>query len=171
VRDHVVIIGLMASGKTTVGAALAEALGRAHRDSDADIERMTGRTARRIADDEGIDRLHAMELDLLLDALADPEPNVVSAAASVIDEPRGVAALRDPGIEVVWLRASPRVLRTRIDADDHRPSPESLEAQARRRAPVFAELADQTIEIEDRSPDDIVARIRADAADRPISPR
>jgi shikimate kinase len=170
VRDHIVIVGLMASGKTTVGAALAGTLGRPHRDSDAEIERLTGRTARQIADDEGIDRLHEIELQLLFEALADPTPNVVSAAASVVDDPLGVAALRTPDVEVIWLRARPDVLLTRTDPDDHRPSPEALETQAQRRDPVFADVADQIVDIEGRTADQIVAELAAPVRDRRDSP-
>jgi shikimate kinase len=161
VQDHIVIVGLMASGKTTVGAALATALGRPHRDSDADIERTTGRTARQIAADDGIEHLHDLELQHLVDATREASPNVVSAAASVIDAPGGVAALDAPGTEVVWLRAAPEMLKSRIDSDDHRPSPEPLELQADRRTPAFQAVADRVIDIDGRTPEAIVAEIMA----------
>ena len=46
---HVVLVGLMGSGKTTVGEALAAALGVPRHDSDADIERDTGLRGRDLA--------------------------------------------------------------------------------------------------------------------------
>ncbi len=45
---HVVLVGLMGSGKTTVGRLLAARLGRPLVDSDAVIEGTTGRTVREI---------------------------------------------------------------------------------------------------------------------------
>jgi shikimate kinase len=161
---HIVIVGLMGSGKTTVGARLAAALGWRHRDSDADLEAATGRTARALAEADGIDRLHAMELQHLLDALAEPEPSVISAAASIIDEPRGRDALTDPTIEVVWLRIDPvTAARRAAPGDDHRPAPEPLEDQARRRDPLFAGVADVPVDVAgpDASggPDAVVQRI------------
>ena len=44
---------MMGTGKTTVGRALAERLGRPFRDSDAEIEARTGRTVAQIFADEG----------------------------------------------------------------------------------------------------------------------
>ena len=69
---HIVLVGLMGSGKSTVAAALAAALGVPLRDSDADIERDTGLTGRDIAARDGIDALHALEARHLLDALGRP---------------------------------------------------------------------------------------------------
>jgi shikimate kinase len=157
---HVVIVGLMGSGKTTVGAALAAALGRPHRDSDADLLAATGRTARELADDVGIVALHDLELRHLLDALGEPDPVVISAAASTIDEPAGRAALDDPGITVVWLRVDPAAAAARQAADDHRPLPEALEVQARRRDPLFTALADVVVDAR-RPIDEIVAAVLA----------
>ena len=149
----------MGSGKTTVGAALARALDRPHRDSDRDIEAAAGRTAREIAAGDGIDHLHALELDHLLDALGEPDPTVISAAASVIDTPSARTALTDPGVDVVWLRGDPASLAMRAARDDHRPSPESLEIQAARRDPLFAEVADRTVDVVGLAPDEIVATL------------
>ena len=84
---HIVLVGLMGSGKTTVGAALAAALGVPLRDSDADIERDTGLTGRDIAARDGIDALHALEARQLLDALDEPGTTVITAAASTLDDP------------------------------------------------------------------------------------
>ena len=39
---HVVLVGLMGAGKTTVGVPLARALGRPYRDNDSELERRTG---------------------------------------------------------------------------------------------------------------------------------
>jgi shikimate kinase len=165
---HIVLVGLMGSGKTTVGARLAAALGWRHRDSDADLRDATGRTARELAEDDGIDRLHEMELQHLLGALGEAEPSVISAAASVIDEPRARAALDDPTIQVVWLRIDPATAARRAAparGGDHRPAPEPLEDQARRRDPLFAELADVPIDVMSPEaaggPDAVVERIIA----------
>jgi shikimate kinase len=153
---HVVLVGLMGSGKTTVGAALATRLGWGHRDSDDEIARAQGMSAREIAARDGIDHLHALELALLLDALVDPRPSVISAAASVIDEPAARAALADPDLEVVWLTADPRVLAKRAAGAAHRPSPEPMDTQAARRDPLYAAVADRTVDVAHRSVDQVV---------------
>ena len=76
-----------------IGRALAEGLGRPFRDSDADLLARTGRSARDLAAADGVEALHAIELQHLIDALADPTPAVIGAAASVIDTPVGRTAL------------------------------------------------------------------------------
>ena len=143
---HVVVVGLMGSGKTTLGKAVATALGWPHRDSDAELEAAHGRTARALGDDIGIERLHELELRLLLEALAAPEPSVISAAASTIDEPEGRAALAAPDVFVAWLRIDPETAARRARPGDHRPKPEDLAVQAARRDPLFAAVADVVLD-------------------------
>ncbi len=140
---HVVLVGLMGSGKTTVGERLAARLGMPFVDSDAQLERATGRTGRAIAGEDGVPALQAIEAGLLLDALAVPGPDVVAAAASVVDESRCRRALREPGIAVIRLRARPATLAARHAHGAHRrplgPDPvAAFAAQSRARAARFA---------------------------------
>jgi shikimate kinase len=150
---HVVVVGLMGAGKSAVGRRLARRLGWTWRDSDADIEADTGLTVRELRDREGVDAMHAREARQLLDALAGPGPSVISAAASAVDVPECRAALRAPGVAVVWLRAAPAVLARRFRSRDaHRPeygdSRETfLAEQAARRDPLFASLDPIVIDI------------------------
>src|SRR5262245_14598374 len=99
---HIVITGLMGAGKTTTGKALAERLGRDWRDSDVDIEHATGRTVRQLRDSEGVDAMHARESAQLQDAISDSRPNVVSAAASVVDDAAARQAMSAPDVALVW---------------------------------------------------------------------
>jgi shikimate kinase len=120
---HVVLVGLMASGKTTVGEPLAARLGRPFVDNDVVLQARTGRTARQIADAEGADALHRHEAEALVEALAGPVPAVVAAAAAAPLDATAAAALRSH--DVIYLRATPAVLAARLAhapvTDDHRP--------------------------------------------------
>ena len=156
---HVVVLGLMGSGKTTVGARLARALGWPHRDSDIDLQAATGSSARELAARDGIDALHALELRHLLDALAAPEPSVISAAASTIDAPAGRAALADPSLHVVFLRVDPEIAAQRVAKGDHRPSPEDIRVQADRRDPRFRAVAAQEVDTAATRPGAIVRSV------------
>jgi shikimate kinase len=167
--DHIVVVGLMGAGKSTVGSRLAERLGRVWRDSDRDIQAATGMTVRELFDRDGVDAMHARESAQLLEDLAAPEPSVISAAASVIDDVGCREALVAPGVRIVWLRASPAILAGRFASDAHRPvfggSPEAfLVDQAERRTPWFDELVRHgahAIDVDDRTVDEVVERALA----------
>ncbi len=159
---HIVLVGLMAAGKTTVGRGLANALGWPFSDSDAWIERERGKTVKALADEIGVDEMHELEAAHLLHALAEPGPSVIAAAASTIDNPACREALADPGVTVIWLRGDPAALARRFDVQRHRPrfglSPDRLLAeQAAEREPLFRALDPIVVETDDRKPADAVA--------------
>jgi shikimate kinase len=159
---HIVIVGLMGAGKTTVGRDLAARLGWAWRDSDLDIGAATGRTVRELRDEEGVEVMHAREAAQLMDALAARERSVVSAAASVVDVAACRAVLVAPEVAVIWLRAAPAVLAARFPAEGHRPaygdSPTVfLAEQAARREPFLAALGGIVIDVDMLTPDEVVA--------------
>lgn len=161
---HVVVLGLMGSGKTVVGRRLAARLGWPWRDSDREIEAATGLTVRELRERDGVDAMHALEARHLLDALAAPGRSVISAAASSIEVPECRAAMTAPGVAVVWLRALPETLARRFSARDrHRPeyaaSPEAfLAEQAKRRNPLFASLDPIVVDVDRIRPNEAVAR-------------
>ena len=147
---------MMGVGKSTVAALLAARLGRPHRDSDRDIESLTGRTGRQIAADDGVDELHRLEEEVLLEALGSTQPSVVSAAGWVIESPRCRAAIQREAVSV-WLRLSADDLRTRMNEGVHRRdlSADELAQLFIRREPLLQELADLVVDAR-RAPHDIV---------------
>ncbi len=171
---HVVLVGLMGAGKSSVGRILANRLGWTMRDSDTDLERAQGRTVRAIAEADGAAALHVLEARHLLVALAEPGPTVVAAAASVVDDDACRAALGDAGVVVTWLRSDPATLATRFERADHRPAygrdPAGLLArQAAKRYPLMADLAEIVVDVEDGTPGELAERILADLADRIVT--
>ena len=162
---HCVIVGLMGVGKSTVGVALATRLGWVFRDSDADIRAATGLTVKELRDRDGVEAMHALEADQLLDALGTPEPSVIAAAASVADVPACLQALGAGDVFVVWLQAEPPLLAERFPStDDHRPAyGDSAEAflarQLAARGPALASVADLVLDVDGRTPDDVADRV------------
>ena len=161
---HIVLLGLMGSGKTTVGRLLARRVGRPFVDSDAQLAATDGRTARRIEAEDGAAALDRAEADALLAALRDPTPSVIAAAAGVVEDRRALDVLHAPAVSAVWLRGDPAVLARRAAAGAYRPwgpgGPEAtLREQAARRGPLYASLAGVVVDITETSPEDAVDRI------------
>ena len=144
VTEPIVVVGLMGSGKTTVGRLVARALAWDAVDGDAVLEASTGCTAAELAARDGITALHALEAEVLLQSLSGATAIVVMPAASTVDDVQCRQALER--VFVVWLDASPEVLAGRVEGDDHRPLDHDVVAQLREqraeRAPGFAALAD-----------------------------
>ncbi|HKX71948.1 MAG TPA: shikimate kinase [Acidimicrobiales bacterium] len=154
--SHVVLVGGMAVGKTTVGRRVAVRLGRPLRDSDIDLEVGRGTSGRELAERDGTAALHRWESDHLLGALASPEPVVVAAAASVVDDDRCLRALAAPF--VAWLRAPPRTVVARLSGDEQRrrlgaDPAAAVGGLAARRAPRYALVANVTIDVAQLSPE------------------
>lgn len=162
--QHVVLVGLMGVGKSTVGRVLGERLGRRVVDTDAVIEAATGRTVREIFASDGEPAFRELETAALLDALADPEPLVIAAAGGVVLSEVNRAALRDGRSKVVWLVADTSLLAERVRAGEHRPALDADPAGTLRRMhqlrePLYREVADLVVTVDTRSVNDVVEAV------------
>lgn len=145
------LVGLMGSGKTTVGKKLARLVG--HRFVDADVE-LEARTGRSVADWflDGEDAFRAAEEQVLARLLAEPEPLVVGAGGGVVVSERNRSLLDAPGVTVVYLHAEPAFLASRAQARPHRPlltgDPSSvLSRMYAARDGWYREVADVVVEV------------------------
>ncbi len=146
-ENHIVLTGLMASGKTAVGKEVAKILGRQFDDSDVDLERRTGSTGREIADEHGVAVLNAMEAESLLGSLLSEVPRVITAAGSVIENVDCRNALAQRAF-VVFLDADVGLELERFSEADHRRSAsrEELVAMRERRLPLYKNTAQVTLD-------------------------
>jgi shikimate kinase len=154
----------MGTGKTTTGRILARRLGRPLCDSDADIEAEHGRSVRELREELGTDAMHEIEARTLLEALARPGPDVVTAAASTVDSEECLMALRRGGNAVAWLTARPETAAHRFRSSAHRPSygddPVAfLARQAAVRGPRFRSLDANEDATDERSPDEVAQAV------------
>jgi shikimate kinase len=163
--SSIVLVGMMAAGKTSVGRRLAELRGWEFFDSDRQIEAMTGRTVADIWRTDGEPAFRRLEALVLADALASTTPRVIAAAGgTVLDENnRRLMAQHHP---VVWLRAEPDLLATRVGTATHRPLLDEdpagvLERLDAIRRPLYAEVADVVVDVDDLTPDQVVTCIEA----------
>lgn len=168
---HVVVLGMMAAGKTTVGSRLAKRLGRRFLDSDLMIHQAQGATVRELERRDGLPRVHELEWEALREALDAPRPVVVAAAASVVDHPEAATLLAGRGL-VAWLRITPETMLHRMEADPderHRPTLgaagprsvlESLRSLDVGRRARFEALADLVLDVDSIDPDHAADRLR-----------
>jgi shikimate kinase len=159
-----VLVGLMGSGKTTVARIAAERLGRRVIDSDAVIEKATGRTVREIFADDGEDAFRSLETAALLDALATPEPSVIAAAGGVVLRQENRDALKNSTARVVWLCATPEVLVGRAMSGGHRPLLDddpagTLQRMYDTRQDLYREVADVIVLVDHRSPNEVAEAV------------
>ena len=161
---HLVLVGLMGVGKTTVGSVLAQRLGRELVDSDLRIEARTGRTVKQILDEDGLEEMRRQEAAALFDALDDEAPRVIAAAAGVVLDPGNRRRLADADADVIWLTADPTLLAPRTATRGHRPWLEddpvgTLRRMQDEREPLYREVADRTVAVDGLTPEQIVDRI------------
>ena len=162
--QHLVLVGLMAVGKTTVARAAAEQLARPLFDSDEMIEARTGRTVRQIFVDEGEPAFRVLETEVLNTALASAQPAVIAAAGGVVMSDSNRAALKAANAKVVWLRAEPATLMERIGGGTHRPALDgdpagTLQRMVHEREALYREVADEIVCVDDLSVDQVVEAV------------
>lgn len=163
-HDRILLVGMMGSGKTTVGRELARRTGWPFLDNDALVQELTGRAPAAIDAEDGEDALHAAETAAFLAAVARPGPSIIAVAGAVVDQPEERAGLAAAG-HVVWLRADPATLLQRVGSGAGRRAdaldPAWVAARVSAREPAYRAVADQIIEVEGVRPDTVAAAILA----------
>jgi shikimate kinase len=159
---RVILLGMMGSGKTTLGRRLAARTGWPYHDNDALLARATGRTARELAL-ESTRALRDAEAASLRLAMSEPEPAIVAAAAGVVLDAELRAELPRAGM-VVWLHAPPAVLAARAERGTHRPWLDEDAAAwfanaARQREPLYRGVAELEVDTHAEDPETSVGRL------------
>ncbi|MFP1644899.1 shikimate kinase [Pontitalea aquivivens] len=115
----VVLVGMMGSGKTAVGTALARLLGVPFLDSDEEIERAAQMTVSEIFARDGEAFFRARESEVLARLLAGV-PAVVSTGGGAFMADRNRTAIAERGVSV-WLKADLDLLWNRVRHKNTRP--------------------------------------------------
>jgi shikimate kinase len=161
--DHLVLVGMMGAGKSTVGQLVADQLGWAYLDSDRQVEAATGKTVPELFADHGEAVFRAEEAKVLAEALSGPEPVVVSAAGGVVLAESNRALMARAGT-VVWLRADPATLARRVGDGVGRPllgedPPGALATLDAVRRPLYAAVAEVVVDVDDLSAEEVAAEV------------
>lgn len=165
---RVVLVGMMGSGKSTIGHELARRTGWPYHDNDVLLERNRGLTARELLAEGGEVALRAAEAETLEAGLQLSAPCIIGAPAGTITDQQCRRRLAANGL-VVWLRASPAILAGRAAGAAHRPWLDGDAVAWMKRVldvrdGLYESVADHVVETDGRSPAevaaDIVARLR-----------
>ena len=160
---HLVLVGLMGAGKTTVGQRCAQLLDRPFVDTDDVVVATSGMTVTEIFERHGEARFRELERGAVADVCASPEPLVIACGGGAVLDADNRKQLHARGF-VVWLQAPPSVLGARVGDGTTRPllregSVATLERLAALRAPAYEDAADVVVHTEDRTVDAVAARV------------
>jgi shikimate kinase len=151
VSRNLALFGMMGVGKTTVGRAVADRLGRRFADTDAEIVRWTGRPIPELFVSLGERGFRDLERQVVTE-LSGYHDLVLALGGGTVLSDDNVANLLLTGV-LVELRTTPEVLLERLRTEaDGRPllAGEDLEARLRTtyaaREERYAEVADVTID-------------------------
>lgn len=160
---HLVLVGLMGAGKTTVGRACAARLARDFVDTDDLVCTMAGATIPEIFASDGEERFREIERRAVADACDSPVPLVVACGGGAVVDPGNRRRLRDAGF-VVWLRAPVDVLHARVGEDGGRPllapgARDTLTRLALLREDAYSAAAHARVDTENRSVEEVTGAV------------
>jgi shikimate kinase len=116
---HILFCGTAGSGKSTVGALVARALGRDFVDVDRAVERNAGKTVSAVFERDGEAAFRELERAAIVQALAAPKASVISLGGGALENDDTLADAR--GQMLIWLRATVPTLATRLAGNGDRP--------------------------------------------------
>jgi shikimate kinase len=160
VQGPIVLVGAPGSGKSTVGALLAERLGVEFADVDAVIEDRTAKSIAEIFADSGEAAFRQLEEETAAELLR--RPGVLAVGGGAVLSPATREALR--GHRVVWLRVGVPAALRRVGLDTARPL---LLGNVRgrlikllgERTPLYEEVAAARVDTDDAKPEEVVELI------------
>jgi shikimate kinase len=160
----VALVGLPGSGKSEIGALLADGLGCPFFDTDLLVEALTGQSIAELFASEGEAAFRAREAQVLEEVALRPAPLVASTGGGIVER-ADCRKLLASAFFTVWIRVEPEVALRRLEGGKVRPllaGPDPLGALtgiAARREARYREVARLVL---DNGPD-VVPRALGDA--------
>ncbi len=146
---NLILIGMMGSGKSTVGRRLAAVLGRHFVDADHELERRCGVPIATIFELEGEAGFRRREAALIAE-LVEPASLVLATGGGAVTDPESRRLMHARG-HVIFLEASVADLWQRLRRDRSRPMLATADPKARlqslleARDPLYRETAHQRV--------------------------
>jgi shikimate kinase len=162
-RPHLILVGLPGSGKSTVGKAVAERLGRSFLDFDVEIERRQGKTIAEIFGEKGEGHFRELER-ALTEELRSMGNMILAPGGGWVTNPEVVRLVRPPG-RLVYLRLRPETALKRLGAERTtrpllmRPDPLGEIRRLLKMRQAAYEAADHVVDVELLGVEEVIKRV------------
>lgn len=164
-KTNIVLIGMPSSGKSTVGASLAENMGMNFIDTDIVIKQRENKDLKDIVNEEGHKKFLEKQETAILELIL--EHHVIATGGSVIYGENSMEHLKTDGI-VIFLMLDYAETEQRVTPDRRfaRESIKSLFDLYNERMPLYKKYADFTVSCSNKKVEEIVTEIRILVKDR-----
>jgi shikimate kinase len=162
-NKNIILVGLMGSGKTTIGKQLSKSLERKFLDTDHAIEEKTGVDVSTIFELEGEKGFRSREQNFLRD-LKRSQKLVIATGGGIVLNIDNRALLKKIGC-VIYLRSNIKDLVLRLKDDKTRPLIQNVNLSQKindlfnERDPLYLAVADYIIETKNKKINDIKKEI------------
>ncbi len=160
---RIILIGPMASGKTTIGKSLAHKLSLEFRDTDSVIEQRAQKSVSQIFIEDGEEAFRVIEKEVLRQEL-EANDTVLALGGGAPISIEAQSALQATGAHVIYLDISLASVAPRIGFNRDRPlllnNPRGQwQTLMEARRPIYESIADTVVDVNKRSQCDIVFEI------------
>ena len=160
IENNLILIGMPAVGKSTLGILVAKKMGLGFMDTDIMIQIQEGKTLAEIIRESGVDGFLDVEQQYLASVMV--EKHVIATGGSAVYSGRGMAHLARSGV-VVYLEIGLDHLKRRLSALDERgvirAPGQDMESLYFERIPLYSRYADFTVRCGTLTPDQILTKI------------
>lgn len=166
-KDNIILIGFMGSGKTTLGLKLSYRLRMPVEDTDKLIEQREERSISDIFKEDGEEYFRKKETELLREISARNYARIISVGGGTPVREENRPLLKKCGT-VVWLRIKPETVYERLKGDTTRPllacddPPAKIRSLMESRRAAYEESADIIVDVDRDETEEIINQIVAE---------
>lgn len=170
-KDNIILIGFMGSGKTSVGIKLSYQMKRTMIDTDKWIEQRQKMTVSQIFASFGEKEFRRMETECLKKLIDSADHQIISAGGGLPLREENHQLLKRLG-KVFYLKIGPEAVYERLKNDTTRPllqvenPKERIRALLLEREPIYEACADVIVDVSEKSFDEILEAINLHIAER-----
>lgn len=166
---NIYLVGYRCSGKTTLGQLLAAQLGWPFVDTDSRVVAQAGMDIAALVKENGWGHFRGLER-ACLEAVAAKAQQVVATGGGIVLDPQNVQTMQSSGV-VVWLKASPGIIRKRMRSDaqtkgqrpalSHQNAVEEIETVLQTRTPLYLQARNIELNTDGKPVENLVRQLVA----------